>query len=152
MDSLYQLQPGAPTVEDYLRLRHEAGLSVPGRDAARRGIDGAWAAFHAIHLPTGEVVGMGRVIGDGGTYFHVMDMAVLPTHQRHGIGDAILDALLAAIDTAAPNAQVNLLGDPPGWRLYQRHGFIETAPDTIGMRRPSPATLARAGDERQEGI
>jgi len=65
-------------------------------------------------------------------------MAVLPAHQRRGIGDAVLEALLAAIDAAAPGAYVNLLGDPPGWRLYQRHGFVETAPGTIGMRRQNP--------------
>jgi GNAT superfamily N-acetyltransferase len=144
MDSAYHLHPGSPTVEDYLRLRRDAGLTVPSKDRAQGGIHGAWAAFHAIHRPTGETVGMGRVISDGGTYFHIMDMAVLPSHQRHGIGDAILAALLAAIDTAAPNAQVNLLGDPPGWRLYKRHGFIETAPDTIGMRRPFPIVPTRA--------
>jgi ribosomal protein S18 acetylase RimI-like enzyme len=143
MDTPYYLQPGAPTVEDYLRLRRDAGLTEPTSDQIQRGIDGAWAAFHAIHRPTGETVGMGRVISDGGTYFHIIDMAVLPTHQRHGIGDAILDALLLAIDNASPNAQVNLLGDPPGWKLYKRHGFIETAPDTIGMRRPFPIARAR---------
>lgn len=141
MDTSYRLKPGPPTVEDYLRLRRDAGLTVPSKDRAQRGINGAWVAFHAIHQPTGETVGMGRAISDGGTYFHIMDMAVLPGHQRRGIGDAILDALLNAIDTAAPNAQINLLGDPPGWRLYKRRGFIETAPDTIGMRRPFPIAL-----------
>ena len=29
-------------------------------------------------------VGMGRVIGDGGWYFHVVDMAVLPTTSAAG--------------------------------------------------------------------
>jgi ribosomal protein S18 acetylase RimI-like enzyme len=143
MDASYHLQPGAPTVDDYLRLRRDAGLTEPAPDQIQRGINGAWAAFHAIHRPTGETVGMGRVISDGGTYFHIIDMAVLPAHQRHGIGDAILDALLRAIDSASPNAQINLLGDPPGWKLYERYGFIETAPDTIGMRRPLPIAPAR---------
>lgn len=136
MDVSYRLLPGPPAVDDYLRLRRDAGLTEPERERARRGIDGAWAAIHAIHQSTGETVGMGRVISDGGTYFHIIDMAVLPAHQRHGIGEAILEALLAAIDAASPGAQINLLGDPPGWRLYKRYGFVETAPDTIGMRRP----------------
>jgi ribosomal protein S18 acetylase RimI-like enzyme len=139
MHASYQLQPGPPAVEDYLRLRRDAGLSEPTKDRAERGINGAWAAIHAIHTPTGEAVGMGRVISDGGTYFHIIDMAVLPAHQRQGIGDAILDALLTIINTASPGAQINLLGDPPGFRLYKRHGFIDTAPDTIGMRRAAIA-------------
>ncbi|MEV0680254.1 GNAT family N-acetyltransferase [Actinosynnema sp. NPDC050436] len=136
MDASYHLQPGPPPVDDFLRLRREAGLTEPTRERAKLGIHGAWTAVHVIHHATGETVGMGRVISDGGTYFHIVDMAVLPGHQRRGIGDAVLDALLAAIDAAAgAGAYVSLLGDPPGWRLYERHGFIETAPDTVGMRR-----------------
>ena len=34
---------------------------------------------------------------------------------------------------AASGATVNLLADPPGRRLYARHGFAETAPGSIGM-------------------
>ncbi|AIG74584.1 MULTISPECIES: GNAT family N-acetyltransferase [Amycolatopsis] len=135
MDDSYRLEAGSPSVDDYLRLRREAGLSEPPREQAERGVRGAWTSVRVVHRPTGETVGMGRVISDGGWYFHIVDMAVLPAHQRRGIGDAVLEALLAAIDTAAPGAYVNLLGDPPGWRLYKRHGFVETAPGTIGMRR-----------------
>jgi GNAT superfamily N-acetyltransferase len=77
---------------------------------------------------------MGRVIGDGGWCFHISDMAVLPEHQRLGIGDVILTVLLDRIRTVAPpGAFVNLLADPPGRALYQRHGFFETAPHSVGM-------------------
>ena len=77
---------------------------------------------------------MGRLLGDGGWYFHVVDMAVLPAHQRRGLGDAILGALLDRIrEVAPPGAHVNLLADPPGRRLYERHGFAETAPHSVGM-------------------
>ncbi|MBW4717282.1 GNAT family N-acetyltransferase [Saccharothrix obliqua] len=149
MDASYALQPGPPPVDDFLRLRREAGLSEPTRERAELGIDGAWTAVHVIHRGTGETVGMGRVISDGGTYFHIIDMAVLPAHQRRGIGDAILDTLLASIDAAAgAGAAVSLLGDPPGWRLYRRHGFVETAPETVGMRRThdSPGASPRTDD------
>ncbi|MFS8101981.1 GNAT family N-acetyltransferase [Lentzea alba] len=136
MDSAYRLVMEPPTVDDYLRLRKEAGgLSERTREEAENGISGAWAACHVVHVESGESVGMGRVIGDGGWYFHIIDMAVLPHHQRKGIGDAVLTALLREIDAVAPNANVNLLADPPGRRLYARHGFAETAPDVIGMRR-----------------
>jgi len=77
---------------------------------------------------------MGRIIGDGGWYFHVVDMAVLPDHQRRGLGSAVLTYLLEQIRAQAPKgAFVSLLADPPGRRLYARHGFVESAPDSIGM-------------------
>ncbi|HUQ58432.1 GNAT family N-acetyltransferase [Lentzea sp.] len=124
-----------PAVDDYLRLRKESGLSERTRDQAEKGVNGAWAACHVVHVESGETAGMGRVLGDGGWYFHIIDMAVLPHHQRKGIGDAVLTALLDHIDAQAPGAYVNLLADPPGRRLYARHGFVESAPGSIGMRR-----------------
>ena len=77
---------------------------------------------------------MGRVIGDGGWYFHIADMATLPTHQRRGLGGLVLEALLARIRAAAPGeAFVSLMADPPGRALYSRHGFAEDRDGSMGM-------------------
>jgi GNAT superfamily N-acetyltransferase len=77
---------------------------------------------------------MGRVIGDGGWYFHIVDMAVLPEHQGRGLGSIVLSRLVDTITAEAPSdAYVTLLADPPGRRLYARHGFVETAPHSVGM-------------------
>jgi ribosomal protein S18 acetylase RimI-like enzyme len=130
----YRIVFGAPGVGDYLRVRQEAGLTPKSVEQAEAALPGSWVAVHVVHEASGEVVGMGRVLGDGGWYFHIVDMAVLPQHQRRGIGDSILAALLGHIRAVAPpGAYVNLLADPPGRRLYERHGFSETAPHQIGM-------------------
>jgi ribosomal protein S18 acetylase RimI-like enzyme len=130
----YRLVESAPGVEGYLALRKRAGLSPKTREQATAALPGSWAACHVVHQASGETVGMGRVIGDGGWYFHVVDMAVLPDHQRRGLGDAILRSLLERIRADAPGgAYVNLLADPPGRSLYARHGFAETAPHSVGM-------------------
>lgn len=90
--------------------------------------------YTVVPEETGTTVGMGRVLGDGGWCLHVVDMAVLPQHQRSGVGDAVLTALLQSIRREAPpGALVNLLADPPGRRLYERHGFRLTAPASEGM-------------------
>ncbi|WP_432486011.1 GNAT family N-acetyltransferase [Kineococcus esterisolvens] len=134
----YTLLPTAPSVEDYLHLRERAGLSPKTPEQARAAIPGSWAACHVHHQVSGQdggrAVGMGRVLGDGGWYFHIVDIAVLPEHQRRGLGDAVLSALVDEVHRRAPaGAYVNLLADPPGRRLYARHGFQDTAPGSIGM-------------------
>lgn len=134
LPSGYRLAEGPPSVEDYVALRERSGLSPRRVDQARAALGGSWAAVHVVH--EAQAVGMGRVLGDGGWYFHVVDMAVLPEHQRRGLGDAILTALLDRIRREAPaGAYVNLLADELGRRLYARHGFEPTAPGSIGMAR-----------------
>lgn len=134
----YRMVEGEPAVDDYLELRSLSGLSTRRRDQVVAAIGGAWAAVHVVHEggPPGSerAVAMGRVIGDGGWCFHVVDMAVLPEHQRRGLGDSVLSSLLEKIrHRAPPGAFVTLLGDPPGLKLYERHGFLPTAPHSIGM-------------------
>jgi ribosomal protein S18 acetylase RimI-like enzyme len=130
----YRLIGSPPEVDDYLALRERAGLSPKTREQAVAALPGSWAACHVVQEASGQTVGMGRVLGDGGWYFHIVDMAVLPVHQRRGLGDAILRSLLEQIRARAPRgAYVNLLADPPGRRLYARHGFAETAPTSVGM-------------------
>jgi GNAT superfamily N-acetyltransferase len=132
----YRLADGPPSVADYLLLRDRAGLSPRRPDQAQAALAGSWAAVHVVHEVDAKTVGMGRLLGDGGWYFHVADMAVLPEHQRRGLGDVILTVLLERIRREAPaGAYVNLMADPPGRRLYARHGFTPTAPDSIGMGR-----------------
>jgi ribosomal protein S18 acetylase RimI-like enzyme len=115
-------------------LRSEAGLSARRMQQAKQGLKGGWFAVHVVHRRDGSTVGMGRVIGDGGTYFHVIDMAVLPAHQRQGLGDLILTALLTRIRERAPKgAYVNLVADPPGVGLYRRHGFEAIGPESFAM-------------------
>ncbi|GLY06981.1 GNAT family N-acetyltransferase [Actinoplanes sp. NBRC 101535] len=132
----YRLVDGPPPVDDYLVIRERSGLSPRRRDQAEAAVRGSWAAKHVVEESSGTPVAMGRVLGDGGWYFHIVDMATLPEHQRRGLGAAVMAALLADIRSSAPpGAYVNLLADPPGRALYLAHGFTDTAPYSIGMAR-----------------
>jgi ribosomal protein S18 acetylase RimI-like enzyme len=134
MDARYRLTEADPTVAEYLLLRAESGLSPKRPEQAEGALAGAWLTVRVEDTTDGSVVGMGRVVGDGGWYFQIADMAVLPGHQRRGIGEAVLAHLLDAIRTRAPDgAYITLMADAPGRRLYARHGFVDTAPHSIGM-------------------
>ncbi|GAB6939598.1 GNAT family N-acetyltransferase [Isoptericola variabilis] len=130
----YELVPTAPDVETYVRLRRDAGLSPKTPEQAGYAVANSWAFAHVRHRPSGDVVAMGRVLGDGGWYFHVADMATLPDHQRQGLGRRVLGWLLAQIDERAPaNPYVTLMADAPGRPLYRSMGFVESAPHSLGM-------------------
>lgn len=130
----YRLAADPPARADYLRLRRVAGLSARTEAQADGALAGSWCWCTAVHLPTGQPVAMGRVIGDGGWYFQVADMATDPGHQRRGLGRAILRALLERIEAGAPpDPFVTLMADPPGRALYRSLGFVEAAPGQVGM-------------------
>lgn len=131
----YTLVDQAPDVASYRRLREISGLSVITREQAMGAIAGPSMWTSVVHQPTGEVVAMGRVFGDGGWYFHVADMATDAEHQRRGLGRSILARLLARVHAVAPpNPSITLSADPPGRPLYRSMGFVETAPHMVGMR------------------
>ena len=134
MDARLDLVDGPPSLMDYLHLRAASGLTPKSVEQGTAGIDGAWSAVHVVDAATGATVGMGRVIGDGGWYFHIIDMAVLPQYQRRGICAAILRWLISEIEERAPaGAYVTLMADEAGRALYRAHGFVETGPRTVGM-------------------
>ena len=130
---LYQLFDEPPALEDYLDLRRATGLSPKVEAQAHGPLTNSWFFCHVRHIGSGETVAMGRIIGDGGWYFHIADMATLPAHQQRGIGRAVLRRLLEEIDARAPEKPyVTLMADPPGQRMYASMGFVDAHP-SIGM-------------------
>ena len=130
----YVLHDAPPTVDDYLRLRRETGLRAKTPAQAAAVLVGSWSVCH-VTAPDGAVAAMGRVVGDGGWYFVVADMATSPAHQRRGLGLAVLDHLLADVARRAPDdAYVSLTTEAAGRALYERAGFIPLTPDQTAMQ------------------
>jgi GNAT superfamily N-acetyltransferase len=137
MDERYRLVEDVPAIDDYLRLRAVSGLSPKRAEQAELALAGTWFAVRVEDTTDGSTVAMGRVVGDGGWYFQIADMATLPEHQGRGIGNAVLAHLIDAIRTRAPaEPYITLMADAPGRPLYAKHGFVDTAPHSIGMVLP----------------
>lgn len=125
------LLEGFPDAVDYARLRSAAGLSRKSPEAAARGVDGT---LHGVRiLRDGELIGMGRIIGDGGCFYFVVDIAVTPAHQGRGLGKRIMAALDAWLRANAPEtAHVALFADGEARHLYAKYGFVENT-KSVGM-------------------
>ncbi|WP_440988922.1 GNAT family N-acetyltransferase [Haloarchaeobius baliensis] len=132
--STYELREEPPTPERFVELRDAAGMSHRTLEAARAGVPNSHHAVTVVAREDGTetVVGMGRVVGDGGTVFQLTDIVVHPDHQGRGLGTEITDALVTHLrETAPESAYVNLMADVDGF--YERWGFEPTAPASRGM-------------------
>lgn len=122
----YTLIKKAPPAEDYIHIRVTAGLSGRTIEAATIGLKNS---LYAVHIKHGnEIIGIGRVIGDGGCFFEIVDVAVLPSHQGKGVGKMIMNSLMEWIKVNAPKSSyVSLIADQPSF--YPQFGFKSCAPD-----------------------
>ena len=117
---------------EYAELRRVTGLSERSLEAARAGLPNSLCMVCVRHED--RLIGMGRVIGDGGCNYEIVDMAVHPDHQRQGIGKRIMQALMDWLRRNAPEtAYVCLIADDDAPALYAQFGFEPVAPRSIGM-------------------
>ncbi|WP_426087828.1 GNAT family N-acetyltransferase [Janthinobacterium sp. PSPC1-1] len=130
--SPYTIRLAIPTIATYQHLRVAAGMSAKSTEAAAKGLPNSLFAVQV--LLGNEVVGMGRIIGDGGCFFQVTDIAVLPAHQGKGLGKRIMGEIMQFIETDVPqSAYVSLIADGQAQELYAQFGFKHTAPVSVGM-------------------
>ena len=101
-------------------------------EGVKKGLGNELFGALLYHRDSGELVGMGRVVGDGGTVFHICDMVVKPEWQKKGGGTMIMDALMDFIEELGiSDAYVNLIADVDGF--YEKWGFKPTRPCSKGM-------------------
>jgi GNAT superfamily N-acetyltransferase len=123
----YLLQEQVPTVVDYIHIRLAAGLSRKSPEAAAIGLKNG--LFSVVVYANQTPVDIGRVIGDGGCFFEVVDIAVLPEHQKKGLGHMIMQRLMKYIhDHALPTAYVSLMADHGTPEFYRKYGFEASLP------------------------
>lgn len=64
---------------------------------------------------------MGRVIGDGGTVFQIVDVAVLKSYQGQGYGSQIMEHIMKYIkNVVVESTYVSLIADYPADKLYAK--------------------------------
>lgn len=128
----YSLRVGVPDPVTYCRLREISGLTPRSIDAAQAGLPRTLYGVNVAH--NSDIVGMGRVIGDGALFVHIVDIAVDPAHHGKGIGSTIIDAIMKYIHATIPaETYVSLMANGDAWKLYERFGFCEVLPDARGM-------------------
>ncbi|MCR9086838.1 MAG: GNAT family N-acetyltransferase [Rhodobacteraceae bacterium] len=127
----FSTTPASPA--EFMALRDSTGL---GAFSARSSEIALANTLHGVWLRDGPtLVGMGRLIGDGGCFAQVTDICVAPDLRGRGWGQAIVTRLMRWADAHLPSGcYISLIADPGAERLYERAGFIYRT----GMSRSVP--------------
>ena len=127
---MYKVIKKVAPVDDFVRLRKIAKLTPRPKPAVERALPNSLFGVHIIINE--QVVGMGRVVGDGAINFEVVDVAVDPEHQGKGLGRVIMESIMEYFDENAPKgAYISLIADVP--ELYEKFGFKPCRPRSEGM-------------------
>lgn len=133
MSQRFKLLEQSPSVEEYQTLRNAVRWSPVSDQAVERSLKNS---LYTVCAYIGKkIVGYGRVIGDGGIYYYIQDVIVLPEFQGRGIGRKIMISIMNYLEDADPSAFFGLMAAKNFSSFYKPYGFKERPPDAPGMFR-----------------
>ncbi|WP_300408692.1 GNAT family N-acetyltransferase [Lagierella sp.] len=123
----------APQAEDYLKLRKEANMggnkTITQVEKALKG-----SLYIICVYEDSELIGLGRVVGDGGITFAITDIMVSEKYQKKGIGNEIMNHIDRWFEeNTAGEKFIMIHANPPADRLYLKHGYDYIYPERVGM-------------------
>ena len=132
MTGPYRLVERIATLEEYRHICTEVGWAeVMNFEAAAMALPRS--LYGVVAVLDDQVVGMGRIVGDGAIFYYLQDVAVLPEHQGLGLGTQIVDRLVTLVKTKAPEkAFFGVFAAEGTLPFYQRFGF-DQHPALTGM-------------------
>lgn len=129
--SLHSIEEELPTARQWMDLRASVGWAVFPLEVAERSL--AATLFCVCAYEDGELIGMGRVLGDGVISFYIGNVMVRPDRQNTGIGREIMERINAWVErAAAPGAIASLLSIKGREAFYEQFGFQRRPDDANG--------------------
>lgn len=123
----YTVEHCLPTAAQWMALRKSVGWATFTTEVAEKSL--AHTLFCVCAFDGGELIGMGRVLGDGVFSFYIGNVMVLPTRQGEGVGKSIVDEIMAYVDAnAVPGAIASLFSIKGKEEFYTPFGF-QVRPD-----------------------
>jgi ribosomal protein S18 acetylase RimI-like enzyme len=120
-----------PSVEDFLILRSKVGWGDLEANLAEKSLNNS--LFHVIIRHDEQLVGMGRVVGDGAMYFYIQDVVVDPSYQKQGIGSALMDKIEGYLsDATNQGSTIGLLAAQGKEAFYSRYSYTQRPSRSLG--------------------
>jgi GNAT superfamily N-acetyltransferase len=102
----------------------------PQREAWRLESVGRSSTWLAARDPDGSLVGVARILDDGGLHASLWDVIVRPDRRRRGIGTELVRA---ALDRCADRRLVALVSTPDAVPFFAAMGFVSESHGHVAM-------------------
>ena len=127
----YEIEEKLPSAKEYNQLRQSVGWGVYEHDVINKALPKSLYCLTA--LVNGKIVGMARVVGDGGLVYYIQDMIIKPEYQRQGIGKNLMNRIMEYIRThASHNSVIGLMSAEGKEKFYEQYGFVNRPTDKLG--------------------
>ncbi|NMM42106.1 GNAT family N-acetyltransferase [Pseudoalteromonas arctica] len=123
-------EENVPNPMEFCEMRVKAGLSPKSLKAAAIALPNS---LYGISVRDGEaLIAMGRVVGDGGCNFEVVDVAVDPKYQGKGLGRTVMEYIGNYLSSVAlEGSYISMIADEPAF--YEKLGYKLVSPACQGM-------------------
>jgi predicted GNAT family N-acyltransferase len=127
----YTLSLTRPSIDDFLQLRKKVGWAELEANLAQKSLNNS--LFHVTIYYDQQLIGMGRVVGDGAMYFYIQDVVVDPDFHKQGLGTELMDTIEGYLHcTTAKGSTIGLLAAQAKESFYARYGYIQRPNNDLG--------------------
>lgn len=113
-----------PTPEEYLLIRTAVGWGEMPLDVIAGSLEKSLYSVCIHDDLTDKILGLGRIVGDGGLCFYIQDIMIDPDYQKQGLGTKILESLMGYLQKNAPqNSFIGLMAAQGLEYFYMKFGF-----------------------------
>jgi GNAT superfamily N-acetyltransferase len=130
------IETDAPLTPDEVNAAY-AWADWPLREAWRLEAIGRTCTWFGARDPDGSLIGVARLLDDGGLHASLWDVIVRPDRRRQGIATALVRA---ALDRCTDRRLVALVSTPDAVPFFAAMGFVAESHGHLAMyQRPRPA-------------
>ena len=127
----YSIALESPSTEEFLNLRNKIGWGRLDFTLAETSLHNS--LFHVVVRDQSQLIGMGRVVGDGSMYFYIQDVIVDPSYQNAGVGSVLMEQIENYLLVAAKKGStIGLLAAKGKEAFYTRYGYLLRPNDSLG--------------------
>ncbi len=122
------------TIEEYMYLREMVNWKKLSHRQSELAIKNSLLVVKAVDSD-GNIIGMGRIVGDGAVICYIQDLIVIPEIQGKKVGTMIIERLIKYVRGIKEEGTTMMLclmcakGREP---FYEKNGFIARPTEDLG--------------------